>query len=110
MADITLDGRPFHTSGELPVVGSRAPDFRLVASDLVPELPRYLPDPNVTLVYRHPACIADLFPDGKREKKDGAIWITYEPPERLRRVRNPSSGCRGGRRRRASRPSRLPEQ
>ena len=34
MADITLDGRPFHTSGELPAVGAEAPDFRLVASDL----------------------------------------------------------------------------
>jgi thiol peroxidase len=34
MADITLDGQPCHTSGELPAVGSAAPDFRLVGVDL----------------------------------------------------------------------------
>lgn len=34
MARITLKGNPFETSGELPVVGSAAPDFRLVDGDL----------------------------------------------------------------------------
>jgi thiol peroxidase len=34
MADITLDGKPCHTSGELPAVGSKAPDFRLVTTAL----------------------------------------------------------------------------
>ena len=34
MADITLKGTAFHTSGELPTVGSAAPDFRLVTADL----------------------------------------------------------------------------
>jgi thioredoxin-dependent peroxiredoxin len=34
MANITLKGNPIHTSGDLPVVGARAPDFRLVAGDL----------------------------------------------------------------------------
>jgi thiol peroxidase len=34
MADITLRGNPFHTSGSLPSVGSAAPDFRLVDPDL----------------------------------------------------------------------------
>jgi thiol peroxidase len=34
MADITLDGIPCRTSGELPAVGAKAPDFRLVAADL----------------------------------------------------------------------------
>ena len=34
MADITLDGNPFHTVGELPAVGTQAPDFRLVGADL----------------------------------------------------------------------------
>lgn len=34
MATITLQGNPIHTSGELPAVGSNAPDFRLVDSDL----------------------------------------------------------------------------
>ena len=34
MADITLKGNPFHTSGQLPNVGTQAPDFRLVNSDL----------------------------------------------------------------------------
>jgi thiol peroxidase len=34
MADITLDGKPCHTSGELPAVGSAAPDFRLVTTGL----------------------------------------------------------------------------
>lgn len=34
MATVTLDGKEIHTNGELPAVGSRAPDFRLVARDL----------------------------------------------------------------------------
>ncbi len=34
MANFTLEGAPFHTSGELPPIGSPAPDFRLVAADL----------------------------------------------------------------------------
>lgn len=34
MADITLKGNPFHTSGDLPAVGSTAPDFALVGQDL----------------------------------------------------------------------------
>ncbi|MDQ2077954.1 thiol peroxidase [Marinimicrobium sp. ABcell2] len=34
MATVTLKGNPFQTSGELPSVGSQAPDFTLVISDL----------------------------------------------------------------------------
>lgn len=34
MAEITLEGNPIHTNGDLPAVGSEAPDFKLVASDL----------------------------------------------------------------------------
>jgi len=34
MAKITLRGNPFETSGELPTVGSHAPDFKLVDGDL----------------------------------------------------------------------------
>lgn len=34
MANITLKGNPFHTSGELPAVGASAPNFRLVNADL----------------------------------------------------------------------------
>lgn len=34
MAEITLKGTPIHTSGELPAVGSTAPDFRLTKRDL----------------------------------------------------------------------------
>jgi thiol peroxidase len=34
MAQVTLKGNPVNTSGELPGVGSKAPDFRLVAGDL----------------------------------------------------------------------------
>jgi thiol peroxidase len=34
MAQITLKGNPIHTAGELPAVGSEAPDFKLVATDL----------------------------------------------------------------------------
>ena len=34
MATITLKGNPVNTSGELPKIGSKAPDFQLVASDL----------------------------------------------------------------------------
>lgn len=34
MASITLKGNPIRTSGELPAVGSAAPDFKLVLPDL----------------------------------------------------------------------------
>jgi thiol peroxidase len=34
MATVTLKGNPIHTSGELPAVGTRAPDFRLVTGEL----------------------------------------------------------------------------
>lgn len=34
MADITLEGNPFHTNGDLPAVGSAAPAFTLVDKDL----------------------------------------------------------------------------
>jgi thiol peroxidase len=34
MANITFQGNPLHTSGELPAVGSKAPDFKLVNSKL----------------------------------------------------------------------------
>ena len=35
MATITLKGNEIHTSGDLPKVGSKAPDFLLVDKDLV---------------------------------------------------------------------------
>lgn len=34
MASITLKGSPIHTQGNLPLVGAKAPDFRLTAGDL----------------------------------------------------------------------------
>jgi len=34
MAQVKLKGTPIHTSGELPKVGSKAPDFTLVDKDL----------------------------------------------------------------------------
>ncbi len=34
MARITLKGSPYETSGELPSVGSQAPDFRLVDNEM----------------------------------------------------------------------------
>jgi thiol peroxidase len=34
MATVTLKGNPIHTSGELPKVGSQAPDFQLVDGKL----------------------------------------------------------------------------
>lgn len=34
MATVTLKGNPIHTSGELPKVGEKAPDFILVKTDL----------------------------------------------------------------------------
>ena len=34
MAQITLKGNPIHTVGELPKVGTQAPDFKLVKDDL----------------------------------------------------------------------------
>ena len=34
MASITLGGNPIHTSGELPTVGTKMADFKLVNNDL----------------------------------------------------------------------------
>jgi thiol peroxidase len=34
MANITLGGNPIHTSGDLPGVGAKAPDFKLTSGDL----------------------------------------------------------------------------
>ena len=34
MATVTLQGEPIHTNGDLPAVGSQAPEFRLVTTDL----------------------------------------------------------------------------
>ena len=34
MANITLGGNPIHTIGDLPAVGSKAPDFKLTTGDL----------------------------------------------------------------------------
>lgn len=34
MAKITLGGNPIHTNGELPKIGSKAPNFQLVKNDL----------------------------------------------------------------------------
>lgn len=34
MAQVTLKGNPIHTNGELPAVGSKAPDFMLTTTDL----------------------------------------------------------------------------
>ncbi len=34
MADVTLKGNPIRTHGNLPSVGTKAPDFRLVGKDL----------------------------------------------------------------------------
>lgn len=34
MANITLGGNPIHTIGDLPKVGSKAPDFKLTGNDL----------------------------------------------------------------------------
>jgi thioredoxin-dependent peroxiredoxin len=34
MANITLQGNPIHTSGDLPKTGSKAPDFKLVNKEL----------------------------------------------------------------------------
>jgi thioredoxin-dependent peroxiredoxin len=34
MASVTLKGNPFQTNGDLPAVGSQAPDFTLVKTDL----------------------------------------------------------------------------
>ena len=35
MASITLGGNPIHTSGELPKVGTKMADFKLVKTDLI---------------------------------------------------------------------------
>ena len=34
MATVTLKGTPIHTTGDLPAVGAKAPDFKLTTTDL----------------------------------------------------------------------------
>jgi len=34
MATVTLKGNPIHTIADLPAVGAKAPDFKLVDGDL----------------------------------------------------------------------------
>ncbi len=34
MADITFGGEAAQTSGELPIIGSKAPEFKLTSGDL----------------------------------------------------------------------------
>lgn len=49
MAQVTLRGNPFNTSGELPAVGSSAPGFSLVGSDLSEITAESLSGKNVVL-------------------------------------------------------------
>ena len=49
MASVTLRGNPFSTSGELPSVGSPAPEFSLVGSDLSEVSSASLAGKNVVL-------------------------------------------------------------
>ena len=49
MAHVTLRGNPFDTNGELPPVGSPAPDFSLVGSDLSEITAESLQGKNVVL-------------------------------------------------------------
>ncbi len=49
MASIALQGNPINTSGDLPQVGSKAPDFTLVKTDLSPENLAALAGKNVVL-------------------------------------------------------------
>ncbi len=49
MAEVTLRGNPIHTSGELPAVGSDAPDFTVVGSDLGEITKESLAGKNVVL-------------------------------------------------------------
>jgi len=36
MTQITFQGKPIHTSGSLPEIGTVAPDFKVIGADLVP--------------------------------------------------------------------------
>jgi thioredoxin-dependent peroxiredoxin len=49
MAQVTLRGNPFNTNGELPAVGSTAPGFSLVGSDLSEITPDSLSGKKVVL-------------------------------------------------------------
>ena len=49
MAEITLGGNPVNTSGDLPVVGSSAPEFELTGLDLSPLSSADLAGQNVVL-------------------------------------------------------------
>jgi thiol peroxidase len=49
MAQVTLKGNPFHTSGELPAVGTQAPDFTLTRTTLADATPAEFKGQRVVL-------------------------------------------------------------
>ena len=71
MAQVTLRGNPFSTSGELPAVGSSAPGFSLVGSDLseitADSLSFTKSAPNVAVA----GVGIDLVVRGRRESRGG---------------------------------------
>lgn len=54
MATITLKGNPINTSGDLPAVGTKAPDFTMVKSDLS-EVSLYSLDKNFKILNIFPS-------------------------------------------------------
>jgi thiol peroxidase len=63
MASITLKGNPFNTSGELPAVGTAAPDFDLVGADLAGKTLADYPGWRVLNIFPSidtPVCAASL--------------------------------------------------
>ena len=110
MATVTLRGNPIHTSGELPEVGSQAPDFTVTGGDLgditLDDVRRQEPDPEHLPQRRH-----------RRRARRARGRSTSAPPavttpsccasRRICRSRSAASAVRRGSR--TSRPARVPQ-
>ncbi len=81
MATITLQGNEIHTSGELPRVGSKAPDFTLTDSDLNDvSLSRWMGKKKLVSIFPSidtPVCAASTkkFNDYAREHDDTVMLM-----------------------------------
>ncbi|MEJ2514986.1 MAG: thiol peroxidase [Gammaproteobacteria bacterium] len=81
MATITLQGNEIHTSGELPRVGSKAPDFTLTDSDLNDvALSRWMGKKKLVSIFPSidtPVCAASTkkFNDYAREHDDTVMLM-----------------------------------
>ena len=86
MAQVTLRGNPFNTSGDLPAVGSSAPGFSLVGSDLSEITPESFAGKQVVLnifpSIDTPTCAASVrtFNERAAGRDDTVVCVSEDLP------------------------------